>query len=355
MKNQEEFCMAKVAVIVLNYNNYEDTIRCVESVLRSDFKDFQLIIVDNNSPNNSIDYLIKWAEGSLSIKVDESDKLKDLYYPFIPKPLPYVYYDLREIKLEDIKPNDQKNFIIFIQTEYNGGYAYGNNIAIKYALLNNDFDYIWILNNDTVVEKNSLSCLVKKAEYYKKTNRKIGLIGSKLMCYSEPEKINSVGIKYNKWFGISKHLGNMEEDLNQYDNEDVIKKIDYVSGASILLSRNFIENVGLMHESYFVYYEELDWVLRGKRKGWEFGYCWESKVYHKEGASIGSHSDSKKRSELAEYYLFRNRLLFTKKFYPRYLITVYLGIIIGIFNRIKRRQYRRVSLIWQAIKSQKKL
>jgi len=119
----------------------------------------------------------------------------------------------------------------------------------------------------------------------------------------------------------------------------------------MFVSREFIEDVGFMFEDYFLYYEELDWILRGKRKGWQIGYCWDSVVYHKEGASIGSNIEGKKKSELADYYFFRNRIKFTKKFCPQFLITVYLGFIITVFNRIRRGQFRRLKLIWKVLKS----
>ena len=342
----------KIYIILLNYNNWKDTILCIESVLKSEFKDLQLVVVDNNSSDNSMDYFIKWAEGSLSITIDETDELKDLYYPPIQKPVPYLFYDLRNTKLDSIlKDGNDNKSVVFIQTGRNGGFAYGNNIGIKYALAKNDFDYIWILNNDTVVKKDALTQLVEKAEYYKKANKKVGIIGSKIFYYSDPTKINTVGGIYNKWFGVSKHLGVMEEDKGQYDCEDIVKKIDYISGASMFVSREFIEDVGFMFEDYFLYYEELDWILRGKRKGWQIGYCWDSVVYHKEGAPIGSNIEGKKKSELADYYFFRNRIKFTKKFCPQFLITVYLGFIITVFNRIRRGQFRRLKLIWKVLKS----
>lgn len=340
----------KIYIVILNYNNWKDTILCVESVLKSEFKDFQLIVVDNNSTDDSMGYFIKWADGSFPIMINETDELKNLYYPPIQKPVSYLFYDLRKTKLDSIlKDGNDNKSVVFIQTGYNGGFAYGNNIGIKYVLSRDDFDYIWILNNDTIIRKDTLTKLLEKAEYYKKIGKKVGIIGSKLFYYSNPRTLNTVGGIYNKWFGVSKHLGVLEEDKGQYDCEDVLKKIDYISGASMFVSKEFIKDVGLMCEDYFLYYEELDWILRGKKKGWDMGYSWASSVYHKEGASIGSNVDGKKKSELADYCFFRNRILFTKKFYPKYLITVYFGFIITIFNRIIRGQYKRIGLIWKAL------
>ena len=108
----------------------------------------------------------------------------------------------------------------------------------------------------------------------------------------------------------------------------------------MLVSRDFIKEVGLMCEDYFLYFEEMDWALRGKQKRYQLGYCWESRVYHKEGGSIGSSSKGTKKSEIADYYGLRNRIVFTKKFYPKYLWSVYFGFLVVVWNRIRRRQVK---------------
>lgn len=343
----------KVYIILLNYNNWRDTIQCLESILKLNYGNFQVIIVDNNSENNSLENITSYLDGSLNLELNVNPELKHLVYPLTEKPVPYVFYNRDEAEKGGNLELERKfkNPFILIQSGYNGGFSYGNNIGIKYSMTKNDFEYIWLLNNDTVVEKDSLSKLVEKAEDYKKQNKKVGIIGSKLLYYDKPEILNGVGGKYNKWFGVSKQIGVFEKDLGQYDSEDVIKKMDYVIGASMFVSKDFIKDVGLMCEDYFLYYEELDWILRGKEKGYEIGYCWESRIYHKEGSTIGSSSDGNKKSELADYYFFRNRVLFTKKFYKRYLFFVYLGFLVTIFNRIKRRQLGRINLIWKALKS----
>jgi len=340
----------KTYIIILNYNGWADTIECLENVLRNNYSNYQVIVIDNNSPDNSMEYIKAWAEGKLNVWVNSDHSLRQLSFPPVQKPIPYVYYNCKEAenggnselekKLEKEIPEGitTKYPLVFIQTGHNGGFAFGNNIGIKYALAKGDFEYICFLNNDTVIEKDALLKLVKKFEKYRKLGKKIGIVGSKLLYYDNPKVIQGIGGMYNKWFAVTKHLGVFEEDKGQYDNEGVLDRIDYIIGASMLVSRNFIKEVGLMCEDYFLYFEELDWTLRGKQKGYELGYCWESKVYHKEGKSIGSSSKGEEKSDIADYYGLRNRILFTKKFYPKYLWSVYLGFVGVIFNRIRRRQ-----------------
>jgi len=376
----------KVYIVILNYNGWADTIECLESVLRNDYPNYQVIVVDNNSPNNSMEYIKKWAEGKLDVWVRSDHPLRHLSFPPVKKPIPYVYYGREEAEkggnsdwengliaksLNSKKGIDQvfsqstnqpfnkstiqpinystKYPLVLIQTGENLGYAGGNNVGIRYALAKNDFGYIWILNNDTVVEKNALSELVWKFEEYRRKKKKVGITGSKLLYYDRPEIIQGVGGIYNKWLAVNKHLGIFEKDRGQYDSEEVSKRMDYVIGASMLVSRDFIEEVGLMCEDYFLYFEEVDWAMRGKRKGYQLGYCWKSRIYHKEGRSIGTSSKGKERSEISDFYLTKNKILFTKKFFPKCILSVCLGLGVVAFNRIRRRQFNRIKLIKVAL------
>lgn len=142
-----------------------DTIECLESVLRNDYPNYQVIVVDNNSPNNSMEYIKAWAEGKLDIWVKPDNPLRHLSFPPVEKPVPYVFYDREEAEkggnpeLEERLKNDIPNGIttkyplVFIQSGYNGGFAFGNNVGIKYALAKDDFDSVILLNNDTIIEK----------------------------------------------------------------------------------------------------------------------------------------------------------------------------------------------------------
>jgi GT2 family glycosyltransferase len=108
--------------------------------------------------------------------------------------------------------------------------------------------------------------------------------------------------------------------------------MNYVNGASMLASRAFLEQIGLMEESYFLYFEEMDWAMRTRGK-FALGYARESVIYHKDGATIGSNLDRRKRSILAERYLSRNRILFTKRFFPWALPTVLISVCLAAIHR----------------------
>lgn len=320
----------KVYVIVLNYNGYKDTIECLESLLELDYANFQIIVVDNASKDNSIKKLTDWANSQR-----------------------VLFFSTNAMEISK-KNSFEQNFstntkLIFIESNENNGYAAGNNIGINFAIDKDDFDYIWILNNDTVVDKYALKPLVFSANQ----NSKVGIWASKLLYYYSPNIIQNVGCTYNKWLCTSKQIGHLEEDKGQYDDDDrTTRKIDFVVGASSFLRKSFIHSVGLMCEEYFLYCEELDWALRGKAHGFGLGYVYESKVFHKEGGSIGSStSDKKSRSKLSDYYGIRSKLILTQKFFPNYLPIAYLGILtIVVFSKIRYGQLDRIKMIMLLLK-----
>lgn len=341
----------RVYIILVNYNGWKETIECLESVLRLDYPNFQVIVVDNASADDSMAHILSWAQGRQSAGAG-NHRLARLTNPPLKKPVSYVLYE-SEPAPDAISRHkkDGVHSLIMIQSGENRGFAAGNNIGIRYATARNDATYIWLLNNDTVVEADALSVLVKKAGEYEKKRQKVGMIGAKLLYYDSPDRIQGVAGLYNKWFARTKHLGSLEVDRGQYDNETVAGKMDYPIGASLFVSTDFIKDVGRMCEDYFLYFEELDWAVRGAAKGWQLGYCWQATVYHKEGRSAGASSTKpQEKSTIADFYSIRNRILISKKYYPLQLWSVKLSFILVIINRLRRRQFDRLRWISSRLK-----
>jgi len=326
--------MNKIYIILLNYNGWKDTIECLESVLKNDYKNYQIIVVDNDSPNNSMEYIINWAEGKQELVYDENSQLKHLSQPFEPKPLDYVFYTKEEALNGGDQEKESKlnNPIIFIQAGENGGFAAGNNIGIKYAFAKNDFEYVWLLNNDTVIEKNSLSTLLNYA-----SKKDIGICGSALMYYHNPKEVQAYGGTVNKFFGTSKHI---------FDINDIDKKLDYIVGASFLIDKKVINKIGLLPEEYFLYYEETDYCFNARNNGFKLGVDVESIVYHKEGGSTGADKNPNKKSEFMDILSLKNRI----KFHRKYLsggIGLWSGMMIVFWNRIRRGQIDRIFKVFK--------
>jgi hypothetical protein len=201
----------------------------------------------------------------------------------------------------------------------------------------NACQYFWVLNNDTVVDPGALATLVRQAE----KQPKLGLCGSLILSYADPKRLQvQGGRRFSKWTGRAQ----IPPRLTVEESRSRKPKFDYIEGASMLATRSFLEEVGLLEERYFLYYEEVDWAVRARGK-FAMGYAPDSIVYHKEGASIGSNLDRGKRSLMSTRYLVRSRVLFTRKFGPLFLPTVLGAISLAALHRLLFGDRSRARLI----------
>jgi len=244
-----------IGIIILNWNGTADTLECLRSTTKLIDVNYRIYVIDNGS--------------TTSCKEEVQSA-----FPFVN----------------------------FVELPENRGFAGGVNVGIKVALADGA-DYVWLLNNDTVVEKATLRNLLKIAEMHPC----FGIIGSKVLRYDNRAIIDHAGGKLYPWIGKTKHIGSGETDLGQYNS---IRAVDYVTGCSLLAKRSVIEEVGLLPEIYFLYFEETEWCVRASRNGWKIIYATESRVYHKVGNSIG------KESPRIAYYFARNSLLFIRRNFP---------------------------------------
>jgi GT2 family glycosyltransferase len=249
-----------VAIIILNWNSYNDTFECIKSLESLTYPYFHVFLVDNASQDGSFD------------KLQQDYKDGKFHIP-----------------------------ITFIQTGANLGFAGGNNVAIKEAY-NQGYQYFWMLNNDTVVDPNALTPLVETLE----KDRQVGIVGSKIYYYGT-NKIWFAGGKVNTWTGATKHIGIKEEDKGQYDQ---VKEVDYITGCSLFFRQELLESVGYMYEDYFLYFEETDWCIRVKQKNWVIKYIPESIVYHKVSVSSGGEETP---SPIVPYYYIRNSFMMIRR------------------------------------------
>lgn len=245
----------RVYTVVLNYLRSEDTVRCVASLRRSTYRSQFLVVVDNGS--------------------DEATR-KTLYGGIGATSL--------------------------IQSETNLGYAGGNNLGIRYALERNA-DYVWILNPDTVVEPHSLERLVQTMSRFPEA----GIVGSRLVRGDDGTTVlfNGGTIDWNRaGKPVLPDMGKPEEEVQA----KAIISIDYASGASMLVRRQLIEEIGLLPERYFLYFEETDFNTQAKRAGWKVLLEPRSRVLH------FRRSWSSVPAPYYVYYFVRNRILFGRTF-----------------------------------------
>ena len=317
------------SVILLNWNGWKDTIECLESVLRLNYPSLRIVVCDNSSTDGSLERIKDWARGNLAPTCDNQD-LSRLVLPPVRKPLPFRELTREEAETGGSTYEDQ---LVLIQNGANLGFAGGCNVGLRHALGDNNCQYFWLLNNDTIVEPDALSAMIHVTQ----ERPEVGLCGSLNLSYYEPEFVQARGgMSYSRW--TARVGGPRLSLLDRLTGGS--ERMDYVNGASMLVSRAFLEAVGLMEESYFLYFEELDWAMRA-RGMFALDYCPKSVIYHKEGSSIGTHRNRKKRSLLADKYLSRNRVLFTKRYFPWALPTVMFSVCLAAAFRMSQGDRER--------------
>ena len=287
-----------VCIIVLNWNNYRDTLECLESLRQIDYSNYCIIVVDNASTNDSIQQLLLYATGDVTIKSRFFECTSGV------RPKDTVTCVREEITKENnsryiapTSPSDRK--IILLKNEKNYGFAEGNNMAIRFALKIFEPQYVLLLNNDVVVDKEFLAELIKVAE----KERKIGIAGPKIYYYDflgRSDVIDFAGEDIIMWKG-------KEFDARAHDR---VKVVDKINGACILVKKEVMEKIGLLDPEFFMYWEETDFCYRAKRNGYTAVYVPSSKIWHK-GAS--SHSAIYDWSCKKIYFMNRNRFLFVKR------------------------------------------
>lgn len=292
-----------VYVVILNWNGASDTIACLRSLSLLKGDSLKVLVCDNASPDDS------WIK--LKTYVDSQTAL--------------------DIKL--------------IQTGANLGFAGGNNVGLRLALADPSMQFVWMLNNDTEVDQDALNALLS----YMALNQNVGICGSTLLYLGQKDLIQAVGGQFNSWLGTSTHILGHEPYSPDLCRAVDPSSLDYVVGASMFVRRQVLEQVGLLEEDYFLYYEEIDWAIRLKRTLPELklGYAPNSLVYHKEGASTGSNRrQGKTFSYFSDYFFITSRLKFTRKFFPVQRWVVQLSMALVALNRARRRQWRsmRVAL-----------
>jgi len=331
--------MKTAYVLLVNWNGWGDTLECLESVFRSRDIAFRVIVCDNGSRDGSLEHLQAWADGRLDARPSCSGALRQLSSPPLAKPIRWTEYAAEEAvgggDPEDVSP------LVFIRAGENLGFAGGNNLGLRYLLARGDADYVWLLNNDTVVEPQALSRQLTRMQQQPDA----AMCGSTLLEYERPAKIQArAGGWYCKWIGLPWHLGQLARDGAPCDPSAIERRMNFVVGASLLVSMEFVRDVGLMCEDYFLYFEELDWALRGKGR-YRLVYAPDSRVYHKIGRSIGTRSDPRHKSLVCDFFALRNRLLFTRRYFPWALPSVYLTVVGALLLRVLLGRWQHARMV----------
>lgn len=280
-----------VAVIMVGFRNADDVEQAVGCLQRMNYRNLSVHICENGGREAFV--AMARALGMANTGDGETDisiMLEGLHGPF-------------EATLH-LAPD-------------NLGYAGGVNFCL--ARLSR-WDAIWILNPDTQADPDSLRALVDH-----RASGDYGVVGSRLVNPTT-NQVQLYGGRWRRWMARGLNIGLGADPAIMPDVAQVEREMDYVNGASMLVSRPFIETVGLMKEDYFLYCEEIDWCLARGR--YRLGYAHASLVHHAHGSTIGSSKNRRMRSRLSVYLDERNKLLLTRRrfalIYPFVLITTLL-------------------------------
>lgn len=291
-----------VSIIILNWNGWRDTIECLESIYQVTYPNYQVIVVDNNSEDESIQKIKEYCRGKIIVEsnfVEYNQKIKPIEI------IEFSEQDLENpliFKEHDIAAGPHKKLIV-ISNNKNHGFGGGNNIAIRFCIKSILSDYILLLNNDTVVDPQFLIELIRIAELYPNT----GFLGPKTFFYNykgRRDVINFAGGLLDMNKGKSYHIGVNQIDRQQFNQ---VRDVDYIEGSCMLIKKEVIEKIGFLDSEFFAYWEETDWCLRAVKSGYRLVYVPEAKIWHKESSSTN------KISGFKEYYMTRNRFWFMKK------------------------------------------
>lgn len=277
----------KIGIILVNYNGEKYNNECIDSILESTYENYEIIVVDNDSKDNSVKIL----------EERYSDK------------------------------------ITLFKNKHNSGFSEANNIGIEIAK-NKKCDYILLLNNDTVIMPDCIEVMLKSS-----IDNCNSVVSPKIYYYDDKELIWSAGAKMLWKKGLAAQTG-----INKKDNGEYNKRInvEFATGCCLLIPMEVINKVGFLSTDYFLYYEDTDYCVRIIKEGFNIIYEPEAVLYHKVSASTGG-----EESYLYIYYNTRNRLIFNSKnnkenitycllyFYVTRIAKFVLWLLKGKFELIK--------------------
>jgi len=243
-----------VGIVVLNWNGREDTLECLASVFAIEYPNFEVIVVDNGSVDGSV--------------------------PAIKKEFPQA---------------------VVLETGRNLGYAGGNNVGIE-AALQRGAEFVFILNNDAVVDPAVLKAFMEAAGAYPDG----GAFAAKIYYKSAPRLLWYAGGLWQEESGTFAHIGMHATDTCSCF--EGLTETDYACGCAMLLRASAIRNVGIFDPMFFLTFEEPDWCFRAKKKGYRSIFVPGAKVWHKVSVSFGGEN-----SPLFIYFYTRNRLLWAER------------------------------------------
>jgi GT2 family glycosyltransferase len=292
---------AYTQILILNWNGGADTLACVKSVLQ--YSNARVAVLDNNSTDNSLSLLNEGLkeDGLITVKVGEAF--------------------------------DKNAKLVLLLSDTNLGFAGGNNLLMRQYMDESQVAYFWLLNNDAVAGPETLDKMLETM--YLDSNN--AFIGSVILDFTRRDIVQCAGLHYYPYFGVSKMLLK-NEHWEQYRKHIPFDRIHFQHGASLLVKKGALARVGLMDETFFLYFEEHDWQQRAAELGYRNGLAADAIVYHK-----GSVSTSSKK-HLFFYYYNRSSIIFARKHNSFFVRVISVLLLSGV--TLVRTRLNLKSLSW---------
>ncbi|PIQ47500.1 MAG: hypothetical protein COW03_14740 [Cytophagales bacterium CG12_big_fil_rev_8_21_14_0_65_40_12] len=302
MSLSESASLPSLAIVIVNWNSFNVTAACLLSLRSLEYNNFEVIVVDNGSKDNSTEQLRS---------------------------------EFPEVTL--------------LEHEENKGFTGGNNTGIQYAL-DHGKDLIMLLNNDTIVSADFATILIKALL----ADASIGAIQPKIMYNQERDVIWNAGGFFNSFYSLFKTRGLDKKDQGQYDNPI---DVDWITGCCFLVRSNIVQQIGLLDDKFFIYYEDSDWSFKIRRLDYRLRYEPGAKIYHEAGMSNQNRKGHNEGniSPFSRYMTIRNHLFMVRRYAKGINLlgswanqVLKISIYIGYF--VLRRRFTKLKFVIRGLR-----
>ena len=310
-----------VIVSIVGYKNADDIECCLEALARSTYTNFVVSLCENGG-EQAFETLVQRLESVASPS--------------------QVKFDIRDQRIGRIwtgvlRGGNQP--IHLLQANTNLGYAGGVNVTLQQFSDDTQWTAVWLLNPDAEPEPGALSALSQRA---RETNALI--VGGRLV-FQDTGRVQLYGGRWRRLIARGYNIGLGNPKDAPVEIAQIERAMNYVNGASMYVTRKFVNKIGPMDEDYFLYCEEVDWCLRINPS--RLRYAHDCVVYHRHGASMGSNRVHSKRSDLSVYLGERNKLLLSRRFYPKLYPVILLITLVLILQYVIDGSFEKINVAFR--------
>lgn len=285
-----------LGVAIVTFQSAEIIEECLASLFASQDARLRVVVVDNDSSDDTCGVIARWAAAHAELT-------------FLDAELGSITQAQADLTL--------------LRSGVNGGFAFGSNRGLELLMADQALKLFWLVNPDARVKPDAAHLF---AEYGR--DGAFSLMGGRTFFAARPDVVQTDGGRVSRWTGVceSVNWGVPQADARLPSAEE----LDFITGANCVVSRRYLEQVGLMEESYFLYYEEVDWAFR--RTDLPLRFIPEAHITHLGGTAIGTGSIGRRPSAFANYFNHRNRIRFMRRFTP---FTLPVGIAFGLAKSVQ--------------------